>query len=55
MQTENVLDVSEATFEEEVLRRSEQPPVVVDYWAEWCGPSKQLTPALERRARHANA
>jgi putative thioredoxin len=48
-----VVDVTEATFQSEVLDRSFQVPVLIDLWADWCQPCKQLSPILERLANAA--
>jgi putative thioredoxin len=48
-----VVDVTEATFQAEVIDRSFQVPVLIDLWADWCQPCKQLSPILERLAGEA--
>ena len=50
----SVVDVTEATFQAEVIDRSFQVPVLIDLWADWCQPCKQLSPVLEKLAAEGN-
>jgi putative thioredoxin len=46
-----ILDATEATFDQDVIGRSHELPVVVDFWADWCAPCRQLTPVLEQAVK----
>lgn len=45
------MEITDATFEKEVLDKSKKMPVVVDFWADWCGPCQMLGPTIEKVAK----
>ena len=51
MSNNNIIDIDQSDFEKKVIEQSKQKLIIVDFWAPWCGPCKQLTPIMEKVAK----